>query len=171
MQQTIFARQEFNECTVRHDRTYFTFIYFSDLRYGNNTFDHTHCVVNRFFVSACNLDTAYTVYLFDGDSSTGILLHSLNNLSARADDGSDEFFRNSHGLDTWSMVFQFGTWFFNGFMYLAEDVHTAFFCLFQCAFENVEWQTVYFDIHLGSSDTVFGSGNFEVHISQVVLVT
>ena len=69
------------------------------------------------------------------------------------------------------MFFQVGTWFSNCFSNLIKDMHTSFFSLVQSTFQNVIRQTVYLDIHLCSSDTVFCSGHLEVHISQVVFVT
>lgn len=38
-------------------------------------------------------------------------------------------------------------------------------------FKDFIRQTVYFDIHLGSSDTVLCTGYLEVHIAEVVLIT
>ena len=53
----------------------------------------------------------------------------------------------------------------------AQNVFASFFSLQQCLFKDFIRQTVYLDIHLGSSDTIFCTGYLEVHIAKVVFIT
>ena len=69
------------------------------------------------------------------------------------------------------MIFQFGTWFGNCLLDFTKNMHTSFFCLVQSTFQNFIRETVYFNVHLGSCNTVFGTCYFEVHITQVVFIT
>ena len=170
MKQTVLARKELNECTVRHDGTYFSFVDFTYFRYGYDTFDDTHCVFNALLVGSGNFNSADVVYFFNSDCCTGLFLHTLDDLSARADYGADEFFRNSHGFDAGSMRLQVIMRLCNTFGDFAQDVFAAFFSLQQCFLQNLVRQTVYLDVHLGSSDTVFCTGYFEVHIAEVVFI-
>ena len=171
MQQSVFSRQEFYECTVRYDRANLTGVYFTYFRNSYDSLDHTHCIVDAFLVCSCNFDAACTVYFFNSDSSTGFFLHTLDNLSARADYSSDEFFRNSQSFNAWSMRFEFCARFCNAFSQFAEDVFTSLFSLHQCFFQNIVSQTVTLDIHLSSCDTVACTCNLEVHVTQVVFVS
>ena len=90
VEQTVFAWQEFNECTVRHDGTDLSFVDFSYLGNGYNSLDHPNGVIDALLVGAGDFDLAYVVFFFDGDGSTCLFLHTLNDLSWLAAELSPE---------------------------------------------------------------------------------
>ena len=49
-------------------------------------------------------------------------------------------------------------------------MHTALACLLESLLKDVVRKTVNLDIHLGSGDTVSGTGYLEVHITEVILI-
>ena len=59
---------------------------------------------------------------------------------------------------------------FNRFFHQAQDVCTAFFGLFQSDVHDFFGDALDFDVHLQSSDAVFGTRYFKVHVAQVVFV-
>src|SRR5699024_11054937 len=95
------------------------------------------------------------VYLIDRYRSSRLLLDTLDDLTARADYRTDEFFTDNHRLDTRCMRFQILASFRLSLQYLAQDMHTTLFRLSQSILKDLVRQTVYLDIHLGSRDTVF----------------
>ena len=68
------------------------------------------------------------------------------------------------------MILDGGTRFGDRFLDLTQDVHTAVVGLCQCFGEHFIGKSFYFDVHLTSRDTVFGTRYLEVHIAQVVFV-
>ena len=50
-------------------------------------------------------------------------------------------------------------------------METTLTSLLECLCKDIVRKSVNLDIHLGCSDTVLGTCNLEVHISEVVLVT
>ena len=171
MQQTILARHKLYEASVRHNATNGTLVNLTNLRNGNDSLDLSDSGINALLVRTADLNLTNTVFLVNGDSSTGILLHLLDNLTTRANDSTNELLRNLKGNNTWNMWLQLRTWLSNGIGDALQDVLTSSLSLHQRLLENIERQAVALDIHLGSGQTVLGTGGLEVHISQVVLVT
>ena len=58
----------------------------------------------------------------------------------------------------------------NGFVDDVEDVETSVAGLHEGLFEDFVAKAVALDVHLCGGDTVFGTGNLEVHIAQVVFI-
>ncbi len=99
MEQTILARHDLYEATVRHDAADSTLVDFTHLGDSHDSLDLGNSCVDAFLVRSRNLNLANTLCLIDGDGGTGILLHLLDDLSARANDGTDELLRNGEGND------------------------------------------------------------------------
>ena len=136
MEQTVFTRHEFNECTVRHDRRNLSFVDFADFRNGNDSFDGADSGIDCCFIRSGNFDFTHSVFFFNCNNGTCLFLNTLDDLAARADYRTDKFFTDCHRFDSRSMRFQIRTNFWLSFHYLAQNVHTAFFCLCQCVFKN-----------------------------------
>ena len=79
-----------------------------------------------------------TVGLVDGDSGASVLLHLLDNLSAGADDGSDELLRNVECLDAWHLWLELLTRLRDGLHHLAHDVLTSGLGLHEGFLDDVE---------------------------------
>ena len=171
MKQTVATRHEFHECTVRHHAANHTVIHLTNFGHSHDRLDFTQSCVYHVLICATHLYDTYAVCLLDGNDSTGFLLNTLDNLSARADDSTDELFRYRNLNDTRNVRLQLGTRSRHTFGQLAQDVFTSGFRLHQCLLQNLITQTVALDIHLSGSQTIDCTGRLEIHIAQVVFVT
>ena len=170
MQQTVLARHELYKAAVRHDAANGTLVNLANLRDSNDSLDLSNSGVDALLVRTADLNLANAILFIDSDGSTGILLHLLDNLSARANDSTNELLRNFEGLNTRNLRFQLGTWLSDSISDALQDMLTTSLSLHQCLLQNVERQTVALDIHLGSGQTILCTSGLEVHITQVVLV-
>ena len=170
MEQTILARKYLYEAAVRHDAAHCSVIYLANLWDCHDGTNLCQGTVDALLVRTANLYLANAFNLIDGDGGTGVLLHLLDNLSARTDNCTDKLFWNLNLYDAWNLWLQLWARLCYGLDELAEDVLTTSLCLHQCLLENLEAQTVALDIHLCSCQTVLGTCGLEVHIAQVVLV-
>ena len=101
VEQTVLARENLYEASVRHDRAYCSVINLTNLRDGNDGLDLAKGCVDAFLVGSTNLHLANSVNLVDGDGGTCVLLHLLDNLSTRTDNSTDELLRYLNLYDTW----------------------------------------------------------------------
>ena len=106
----------------------------------------------------------FNVYLCAGFGND-----SLNNFSAAADNFSYLICRDHVGHDLRSKRRKFFSRSGNCFeKNIVDDMLSARFGLFERLFDDVVGQTVNLNVHLNGRDTVFGSGNLEVHIAVEV---
>ena len=112
----------------------------------------------------------HAIGLVDSNDGTCILLHLLDNLSARANNGTDELLRNIEGHDAGNLRFELCARLGDSVGKALQDVLTTSLCLHQGFLEDLERQTVALDIHLGGGQTVLRTGGLEVHVAEVVLV-
>ena len=110
------------------------------------------------------------IVLVDGDNSTGLLLDTLNDLAARANDCTDELLVDVEGNHAWSMLLEIGTSLRLCSKHALKDVMTTLLGLVESFFENLVRQTVALDIHLGGGDTLLGTCDLEVHIAEVIFI-
>ena len=94
----------------------------------------------------------------------------MDNLTAGANDSTDEVFGNIEAGDARSVGLKVCTRSGHALADLIEDKHTSLVCLCQCVLENLVAQTIDLDIHLAGGETVAGTGGLEVHIAEVVLI-
>ena len=94
MQQTLFAREEFNKRTIRHHGFYLGFVNRSHFRYGNNSFDPGHSFIQAFFGRTEDAYFTLVTDFLEVDGSTGFSLYLLYNFSTWPDNRTDEFFVN-----------------------------------------------------------------------------
>ena len=90
MKQTVLARHNLYEAAVRHNRADGTLVDLTHLRDGYDSLDLGNSSVNAGLIGSADLYVTHTVGFVDGDGGTGILLHLLDDLSARANDGTDK---------------------------------------------------------------------------------
>ena len=171
MQQTIPARHELYEAAIRHYATYNALIHVTYLGNSHDSLDLAHCSINNILAAAGNLNLAYTINLVDCDSSTCLLLHTLDDLAARTYYSTDKLLRNYHLLYTWYMRFQFRTRSIQSLQHLSQNMLTASLCLHQSLLQDLVRQTIALDIHLCSRQTLGSTSSLEVHITQVILIT
>ena len=171
MEQTILARHDLYEAAVRHDAANHTIVNLTYLGDSHDSLDLSQGCVDALLIGTRYLYLTNTVGFVDSDSGLGVFLHLLDNLTARADDSTDELLRNLDLDDTGNLRLELGTGLSDSIGETLQDVLTTSLCLHQSLLEDVEAQTVALDIHLGSCQTVLCTGGLEVHITQVVLVT
>ena len=112
----------------------------------------------------------HAIGLVDSNDGTCILLHLLDNLSARANNGTDELLRNIEGHDAGNLRFELCARLGDGVGEALQDVLTTGLGLHEGLLQDLERQTVALDIHLGGCQTVLRTSGLEVHIAQVVLI-
>ena len=117
------------------------------------------------------MNLTYAVFFFDGDGSSSFFLHTLDNLTTRANDSTNEFLRNVEGFDTRYVRLVVFTWVIHSLHHLTEDVFTTSLSLCECFFEDFVRKSVALDVHLRSGQTFERTRGLEVHISEVVFVT
>ena len=125
MEQTILARHDLYEATVRHNAADSTLVDLTHLGDSHDSLDLGDSCVDAFLVRSRNLNLANTLCLIDGDGGTGILLHLLDDLTARADDSTDELLRNIKGHNTGNLRLQLGTRLGDGVGEALQDVLTT----------------------------------------------
>ena len=171
MEQTFLRGHEFYEATIRHDADNFGIVYFTHFGDSNDSANLSHCSVDAVLVRSRNLNLTYAVCFFDGDGSTSFFLHTLDNLTTRANDSTNEFLRNVEGFDTRYVRLVVFTWVIHSLHHLTEDVFTTSLGLCECFFEDFVRKTIALDVHLRSGQTFERTRGLEVHITEVVFVT
>ena len=170
MEQTVLAWHKLYEAAVRHDAAHGAFIDLAYLGHSDDGLNLCHSCVDALLVGTADLNLAYAILFVDGDGGACLFLHTLDNLSARADDGTDEFLRDNHLLDARHVRLQLWTWFVERLHHLCEDMLAACLCLHEGLFENLIAESIALDVHLCSGQAVGRTGCLEVHIAEVVLV-
>ena len=132
--------------------------------------DHLQSLVDGVFVGGSHFDVATFGDFVDGDCGARFLLDALDHFSARADDGTDKLFGNEHGDDAGHVGLVVLAGCGDGLLDFVEDVEATLLGLVEGAFENLVAEAVALDVHLGSGDALAGTGDFEVHVAQVVFV-
>ncbi len=169
--ESLLARQDLNETAVRHDALDGAVINLTYLRNGHDSLDLCHCSVDGALVRGGDLNLAHAICLLDVDCRAGILLHLLDDLSARSDYSADELLRNGDHLNARNLWLEVGPWLAYGVGQAVEDVLSAGLGLCQRLLEDLIGESVALDIHLGCGKSVTCAGGLEVHVSEVVLVT
>ena len=137
MEQTILTWENLNETSVRHNRTNCTLVNLTNLWDCYDTLDLRESSIDRLLVWSRNLYLTYTVNLVDCDSSTCLLLHLLDNLTARTDNSTDELLRNLNLNDTWNLWLKLLTWLSDCVGDTSEDVLTTSLCLCKSLLKNL----------------------------------
>src|SRR5574344_1892812 len=170
MKQTVLAWHELYKATIRHDAAYGTLVNLTNLRNSHNGTNLGNSSIDAVLIGTAHLNLTNAILFIDSDSSTGILLHLLNDLSARANHSTNELLRNLKGYDAGYVWFKLSTWLSNSIGDAFKDVLTASLSLHKSFFQDFERQTVALDIHLSGCQTVLSTSGLEVHITQMVLV-
>ena len=170
VQQTFLTRHELYEAAIRHQALNHTVVLLAYFRQSYDSFDLRDSSLHRLAVVACYLNLAAFFYLVDRDHSTGLSLNTLNNLTARAYYSTNHIFRNDEAYDTRSVRLEVCTRCRHALKNLTEDIHTCLVCLCQRVLQDLITQTIYFDIHLTSRQTIFRTRGLEVHVTEVILV-
>ena len=131
VQQTVLARQNLYESTEGNNRTDLTVVNLSDFRDRNNLFDTSQCRIQSTFIFTKDIHISFVILFGDGNGGTGLFLDLLDHFTTRADYSTDKLLRNRDLDDTRYERFVVCPWFRNRLKNLAENVHTALFCLFE----------------------------------------
>ncbi len=170
MQQTVLAGKNLNEATVRHDGTHGSLVNLTHFGYCHDSLDLAESSVDAVLVGRTNLHFAHTVNLVDGDGSTGVFLHLLDDLTARAYHSTDKLLRYLYLHDARHLRLHVLARCADGVSEFAEDVFASGLSLHEGLFKYLEAQSVALDIHLCSCESVLRTSGLEVHVAKVVLV-
>ncbi len=165
--QAVALTKEVHKGTKVDDLHNLTGVNFAFFWLSYDRIDHVVGFLDRFSIGRGNLDHAVVV---DVDFCTRGFNDLTDHLTTGADHFTDLVGRDVHGLDARCMSGEFRR-FGQCFCHLAQNVQAAVFCLCQSGFHDFRCDTCNLDVHLQAGDTCFGTGNFEVHVAQVVFVT
>src|SRR5690606_9431179 len=168
--QTLFTWQELHKHSKGHYRNYGSIVYIAHYRYRNDTFNPVFRFDYSIFVNTKNADLAHIVYFFYVNRSSGFALNFLNHFTAWANHRSNEFFIDKHLYNTWCVRFHIRSSFRNSFVHMLQNMESATSCLFQCLTHYIHGKTIYFNIHLYSTNTIASTCYFKVHISEMVFI-
>src|SRR5690606_126114 len=171
MQEPLFSGDEFHKCSVRHDRFNGSFIHHSYFRNGNDTFNPVNRFSKPFFLRTEYAYFSLVSYFFNIDGSSGFSLNFLYYLTTRSDNGTDEFFIDIQFHHSRSMRLHLFSSFRTSGIHGIENEESSLTGLLKRFSHGLHAQPVYFDIHLHGTNTFTGTGNFKVHIPQVVFIT
>ena len=121
----------------------------------------------EFGVGGCDLHRAI---ILDVDLGTGLLDDLADHLAAAADNFADLVDGNLEGLDARSMLAEFGARGVDGLRHLAKDMQAAVLRLAQRDLHDLFGDAGDFDVHLQRGDAVFGAGDLEVHVAEMIFV-
>ena len=177
MQQSFLARKNLYESTELENADYLSVIYGTNLRDSNDTLNPSLSLGHSLSIVGSDIHNTHCALsvriwnLIDRDCRTGLLLNLLDGLTTLSDDGSDKLGSNNHLLDTRNERLVVLPWCRDSLKHLSHNVQTSQTGLLKSLGKHFVAQSVNLDIHLGSGDTVSGTGYLEVHISEVVLIS
>ena len=165
--QTVALAKEVHEGTEINDLDDGTGVNRTFFRLGHDGPDHVIGFLDRVAVWRCDLDDAFVV---DVDFRAGHFNDLADHFTAGADHFTDLVGWDLHRFDAWGVDREF-TRAGDGFVHLAQNVHTARFGLCQSFLHDLGRDAGDLDVHLQRRDTCFGTGHFKVHVAKVVFVT
>ena len=131
MQQAILTRQDLYEGSESNNRTNLTVVNLANLRDRYDTLDSSQGCIQSILVLTEDINITFIILFGDGNGCTGLFLDLLDHLTARADHSTDELLRNRDLNDARYERFVISSRFRYRLKNLAENVHTALFCLFE----------------------------------------
>ena len=168
MNQTFGCAEEADKRAEIHNLGNRAVIDFALLGFGNNTHNPLESGIAFLFLHGSDFDNTVI-----GDINFGMSLFDnlADNLAAGADDLADLVNRNLNRDNARRFVGNMRPGFGNSLGHFAQNMNTAFVSLRQSGLHNLFGNGRNFDIHLQSGNAVFGTGNFEVHIAEMVFIT
>ena len=166
MNQAFLARQNLYKSTKVHQTSNLTGINLARLSLSSNALNHFDSLVSRFAIYCCNEDAASIV---DIDLSTGLVHNLLDGLAAGANNLSNLVRINIDSGNLGSILAELLARLADAFHHLAHDELTATFSLSQSLGKDILVDAINLNIHLDSSDTLFGACYLKVHIAQSIL--
>ena len=170
MQQAFLARKYLHECSELEDRNDFPVICLTNFRNGADSLNPVVSLLHGFCIVRGNVYDTLAINLVNRYDSASFSLDLLDSLSALADNGSDEVFVYLEGLDPRNERPVIVTRLVYALHHLAHDVHPAFMSLLERFSKHFVRKSVNLDIHLGCRDSIYSSGNLEVHVSEVIFI-
>ncbi len=166
--QTIFARQNVDECTEIGQTNNFTFIDAVHFDLGGDGLDAT----DRFhggFVGHGG-DT-YSTVIIQLDVGAGLFGQRTDHGTTLTDHVLDLLRIDLDGVDTRCKIGDLGTGSLDSFVHHFQDVQTSTTSLLQSNLHDLFGDAFDLDVHLQRGHTFGGTGYFEVHVAQVIFVT
>ena len=107
--------------------------------------------------------------LFNVNLNIALSTNLLDNLTAGTDNFTDFIYRNYSRKQFWSVLRQFLPRLRNSLQHhFIQNVITCLMSFIECFLDHFRCQTADFQIHLNSSDTLFGTGYLKVHITEEI---
>ncbi|CUT16300.1 hypothetical protein BF49_7380 [Bradyrhizobium sp.] len=131
-------------------------------------FDPLDRGLHRLAIAGSNLHGAVVL---DVDLGAGLLDDLTDHLAAGADHFADLVGGNLEGLDARCVFAELGAGVGERLRHLAEDVDTPILGLAERDLHDLLGDALDLDVHLERGDALLGTGDLEVHVAEMVLVT
>ena len=165
--QAFLAGKDLDERAEVHDALHRADVGLAHDRLLDQAFHHLLRPLGAFLQVVVDGDRPVVV---DVDLGTGLLAHALDVLAARADDQPDLFRGHLEGDDLGGEIGDVAARLGDGLVHDPQDVQPAFARLSQRLCQDFRAHPLDLDVHLEGRDAVFGSGNLEVHVAEVILL-
>src|SRR5690554_4487359 len=166
--QSILTGQQVDECAKINDPLDLTVIDPADFDLGRNLHNPVHRRIGGFLVGCVY---AHCTVVINIDGRTSLFGDGTDGCTTLTNYITDLLRINFHGDHLRRFLGQFGTRSRDHLVHFTQDMETGLMGFFQGYFHDFLGDTLDLDIHLQGGDTVCGTGHFEVHIAQVILVT
>src|SRR5690554_6878893 len=168
MYQTILTRQDVNEGTEVHNALNAALVDCAHFDLGSDFLDPVYSSLSGGGISGVDFHVAVVIQV---DGRTGLVADTTDGSTTLTDNITDLVRMDLDGGDARSALRQLGAGLGDNLVHLVQDVQTRSVGLLQGDFHDFVGNTLDFDIHLQGSYAVFGTGNLEVHVAQVIFVT
>ena len=168
MQQPVATRHDVDECTELGDVDNFAVVILVELWLGWKPYCQDALLghLHRCCARCANTDRAVVL---DLDGGTRVFFKLTNVLALRSDDLANAVLRNLNRFDLRCVFSKFRPGTIEDLSHFAKDEQTSVASLEHRFCKHVRRQRLNLRVELQRSDHVFGSGNLEVHVAEMVL--
>ena len=168
MYETILTRQDINKSTEIHNLGNLAFVNSTNFDFCNYHFDTSPGFITRCFFHRSNFN--HTI-IIDFNRCTGFFGNRTDRRATFTNHVPDFLGVNLESNQARRVFRHFFTAFGDYLGHLTENGHAAFFCLIECFTHDFSGNAINLDIHLQCGNTFGSTGNFEVHITEMIFIT
>src|SRR3954468_8352547 len=166
--ETVLGAEEVHESAELHHLDDGAVIDLADFRIGGDRLDPLDSGLHGLAVVVGDL---HGTVVLDVDLGAGFLDDLTDHLAAGVDHFADLGGGDLEGLDARRVFAELGTGVGERLRHLAEDVDTSILGLAERDLHDLLGDALDLDVHLERGDALLGTGDLEVHVAEMVLVT
>src|SRR5579859_7545701 len=167
VQQSVLAWKHADDCAEIEKLQYGAVIDAADFHFRRDFLD---AALGCFATFGGYAGNGYRTVVIDVDGSPGFFGDCADDRPTFADYIADLFGLDLDGDHARRVGRQFRARRGQRLAHDTEDMHAAFLGLLQCDIHNLLGDALDLDVHLQCGDPVLGTGNLEIHVTQMILV-